>query len=254
MNGYLAGLGVISAAAFGTWILSLSRRNVSIVDSLWPLMFLLLGGTYALGRGGRDPRALLVLALLALWSLRLCIHITWRNWGHGEDRRYVAIRRRNEPHFAWKSLYLVFGLQVLLAWVISLPLLGALRDGRPLGFLDLAGGLLWLIGFIFEAGGDWQLARFKADPRNRGQVMDRGLWRYTRHPNYFGDFAVWWGFYSFAVAAGAAWSIAGPLVMSFLLMRVSGVTLLEKDIGERRPGYADYIRRTNAFFPGKPGV
>jgi steroid 5-alpha reductase family enzyme len=255
MNVFLAGGAVIGAAAFGTWLLSLLKRNVSIVDSLWPLMLLLLGWTYALGLGVRGrPRATLILALLTLWSLRLFIHITRRNWGHGEDRRYVAIRERNEPHFALKSLYLVFALQVLLAWVISLPLFGAVRGGGPLGLLDLSGALIWLLGFIFEAIGDWQLTRFKADPRNRGQVMDRGLWRYTRHPNYFGDFAVWWGLYLIALAAGAAWSIAGPLLMSLLLMRVSGVTLLEKDIGERRPGYADYIRRTNAFFPGPSRV
>jgi steroid 5-alpha reductase family enzyme len=123
---------------------------------------------------------------------------------------------------------------------------------RPLGILDFIGAGLWLLGMVFEAGGDWQLARFKAVPENRGKVMDRGLWRFTRHPNYFGDFCVWWGFYIIAVSGGAWWAMVGPLLMSALLMKVSGVTLLEKDIGERRPQYADYIRRTNAFFPGAP--
>jgi hypothetical protein len=122
----------------------------------------------------------------------------------------------------------------------------------PLGLLDYAGVALWFIGFFFEAVGDWQLTQFKRNPANVGKVMDHGLWRYTRHPNYFGDFAIWWGFYLIALAAGAWWSFIGPLLMTGLLLKVSGVALLEKDIGERRPGYADYIRRTNAFFPGPP--
>jgi len=247
---YLQGLGVVAVAALCTWVLSLIRRNVAIVDSLWSLMFVLAAFTYAAAAPTLGPRALVVLALVSVWALRLSIYITVRNWGHGEDRRYQAIRARNQPHFEVKSLYLIFAFQALLAWVISLPLLGAILNPGPLGALDIVGALLWLVGFTFEAGGDWQLARFKADPANRGKVMDTGFWRYTRHPNYFGDFSVWWGFYLIAVAAGAWWSILGPIGMSVLLMRVSGVTLLEKDIGERRPQYADYIRRTNAFFPG----
>ena len=260
---YLSGLIVLLAAAGLTWLLSIPLRNVSIVDSLWSVMFLLAALTYvwtapafdaamAAHVAAQEPlqRRELVVALVAIWALRLAVYITARNLGHGEDRRYQAIRRRNEPGFAFKSLYLVFGLQALLAWVISLPLLGAVLGVRPLGWLDLAGIALWVVGLAFEAGGDWQLSRFKADPANRGQVMDRGFWRYTRHPNYFGDFCVWWGLYLIAVSAGAWWSIIGPAIMSVLLMRVSGVTLLEKDIGKRRPGYAEYIRRTNEFFPG----
>jgi steroid 5-alpha reductase family enzyme len=248
---YLDGLAVACAAAFLTWVLSLPLRNVSIVDSLWSLMFIALGATDAVV-AGLTPRGMLVLALVTVWGLRLSGYITWRNRGHGEDRRYQAIRARNEPGFALKSLYLVFLLQALLAWVISLPLHAALLSTAPLGPLDAVGGVMWLVGFIFEAGGDWQLARFKADPGNRGKVMDRGFWRYTRHPNYFGDFAIWWGFYAIAAGAGGWWSLPGPILMSVLLMRVSGVSLLEKDIGERRPQYAEYVRRTNAFFPGAP--
>jgi steroid 5-alpha reductase family enzyme len=193
----------------------------------------------------------LTLLLLSLWALRLAVYITARNWGHGEDPRYQAIRRRNDPGFAVKSLWLVFGLQALLAWVISLPLLGAILSPAPqhLNALDYLGAAIWSVGLFFETVGDWQLARFKKDPANQGQVMDRGLWRYTRHPNYFGDFCVWWGFYLIALAGGAWWSIVGPIVMSTLLLRVSGVTLLEKDIGKRRPGYAEYVARTSAFFP-----
>jgi steroid 5-alpha reductase family enzyme len=249
---YAQGLAVAAGAGALTWLLSVYKRNVAIVDSLWSLMFLLAGLTYAHSASQLGPRAVLVLALVGVWALRLSIYITWRNRGHGEDRRYQAIRARNEPHFALKSLYLIFLLQAVLAWIISMPLLGAILNPGPLGPVDLLGAAIWLVGFCFEAGGDWQLARFKADPANRGRVMDRGFWRYTRHPNYFGDFSIWWGLYLIAASAGAWWSIVGPLAMSLLLMRVSGVTLLEKDIGERRPQYADYIRRTNAFFPGKP--
>ena len=250
---YLQGLAVALAAAVCVWPVSLYKRDVSIVDSLWPLLFILLGVSTAVLSGHRGPRSLLLLTLLSVWGLRLSTYITWRNRGHGEDRRYQAIRARNQPNFPLKSLYLVFGLQAVLAWIISLPLHAAIVADGALGWLDAAGAALWTLGFVFEAGGDWQLARFKADPANRGKVMDRGFWRLTRHPNYFGDFCVWWGFYLIAAGAGAWWSIAGPAVMSLLLMRVSGVTLLEADIGERRPQYADYVRRTNAFFLGRPG-
>jgi steroid 5-alpha reductase family enzyme len=247
---YLEGLLVVGAVGFGTWLLSVALRNVSIVDSLWSLMFMLLAFWYALAAGAVTPRAVLMLVLVTVWALRLSGYITFRNWGHGEDRRYQAIRARNEPGFAMKSLYLIFGLQAVMAWIISLPLHGAILSDAPIGWLDALGAALWGVGFAFEAGGDWQLARFKRNPANRGAVMDRGFWRFTRHPNYFGEFSMWWGFYLIAAAGGAWWSFPGPLLMSFLLLKVSGVTLLEKDIGERRPQYAEYIRRTNAFFPG----
>ena len=247
---YLYGLMAVLALALLTWVISVAKRNVAIVDSAWSLMFILEGIIYASNAPIVSPRAWLVITLTALWGLRLAAHITVRNWGHSEDRRYQAIRTRNEPHFAIKSLYLVFGLQAVLSWIISLPLFDAVVSRRPLGALDALGVALWAVGLVFEAGGDWQLTRFKADAGNAGKVMDQGFWRWTRHPNYFGDFCVWWGFYVIAISAGGWWSIPGPILMSLLLMRVSGVSLLEKDIGERRPKYADYMRRTNAFFPG----
>jgi len=246
---WLTALPVLLAAAALTWAVSVMQRNVTIVDTLWPVLFILAAVTYA-AAGPAGPRAWLLVALAGLWGARLTIYLAWRNFGHDEDRRYRAIRQRNEPNFALKSLYLIFGFQAVLAWVISLPLAGAAAGDSPLGWLDAAGVAAWLVGLVFEAGGDWQLARFKRDPANAGQVMDRGLWRYTRHPNYFGDFCVWWGFYLMALAAGAWWTIVGPLIMSFLLLRFSGVRLLERDIGERRPAYAEYVRRTNSFFPG----
>jgi steroid 5-alpha reductase family enzyme len=247
---YLGALpGMLALGVIG-WLISLPRRNVDGVDTLWPLMFLLAIFLYA-GFPAETVRGRLLFVLVAIWALRLSIYITARNWGHEEDRRYQAIRARNQPGFAISSVYRVFAFQAVLAWVISLPLLGAVAAPEaPLGLLDYLGVTLWVIGFCFEAGGDWQLARFKRDPANAGKVLDRGFWRYTRHPNYFGDFAIWWGFYLIALSAGAWWSLLGPLLMSVLLLRVSGVALLEKDIGQRRPAYADYIRRTNAFFPG----
>ena len=248
---WLHALPFLLGAGFLTWLASVQLRNVTIVDTLWSLMFVIAAFSYASSTLPLEPRAQLVLVLVTAWGLRLAIYLGRRNFGHEEDRRYQKIRRRNEPGFAWKSLYLVFGLQAVLAWVISLPLLGAIAgDASPLGWLDYAGAALCLVGLYFEAVGDWQLTRFKANPANAGQVMDQGLWGLTRHPNYFGDFCVWWGFGLVALAAGAWWSLIGPALMSVLLLRVSGVTLLERDIGKRRPGYAEYIRRTNAFFPG----
>jgi len=249
---WLSALPALLAAAAITWAASVPMRNVTIVDTLWPLLFVIAAIAYAIAAPIAGARATLLLVLVGIWGSRLAAHLAWRNLGHAEDRRYQAIRRRNEPNFALKSLYLIFGFQALLAWVISLPLAGGAAGDAPLGWLDALGVALWAVGMVFEAGGDWQLARFKRDPDNAGKVMDRGLWRYTRHPNYFGDFCVWWGFFLIALSAGAWWSIVGPLLMSFLLLRFSGVTLLERDIGQRRPAYAGYVRRTNAFFPGPP--
>jgi steroid 5-alpha reductase family enzyme len=249
---WLMALPAMLGAAALAWAVSLRRANVTIVDTLWGLLFVIAAVIYPAAALDAGPRSLLVVGLVATWGLRLAVFLAWRNRGHEEDRRYQEIRRRNEPNFAVKSLYLVFGFQAVLAWVISLPLLGAIASQASLGWLDGLGVALWLAGFAFEAGGDWQLARFKADPANAGRVLDTGFWRYTSHPNYFGDFCVWWGLYLVALAAGAGWSVVGPLVMSVLLLRVSGVVLLEKDIGRRRPQYAEYVRRTNAFFPGPP--
>jgi len=243
---------VLLAVAFVFWLFSLWRNDVSIVDSLWSLMFLLTAATYVLLTDEAGSRTPWLLALVTAWAIRLSAYITWRNHGKEEDYRYREIRRNNEPGFRFKSLYLVFGLQALLAWLISLPLLAAISGSGTLSWLDLAGIALWSVGFFFETVGDWQLARFKSGPDSEGRVCDRGLWRYTRHPNYFGDFALWWGFFLIAWSAGAAWTIFAPLLMSFLLLKVSGVALLEKDIGKRRPGYAEYARVTNAFFPGRP--
>ncbi|MFM9968208.1 MAG: DUF1295 domain-containing protein [Burkholderiales bacterium] len=246
----------LAALAVAAWALSVVKQNTGLVDSFWGLFFLLGTLVYALtmpsASDGHGARALLVLLLVAIWALRLSIYITLRNWGEAEDRRYQAIRARNQPGYQWKSLYLVFGLQALLALLIGMPLFAAVHASTPLQVLDFAGLALWIFGFAFEAISDAQLTRFRRDPANRGKVMDSGLWRYTRHPNYFGEAVLWWGFYCIALAAGAWWTLFAPLIMTWLLMKVSGVVLLEKDIAERRPGYREYVARTNAFVPGMP--
>ncbi|NNC64324.1 MAG: DUF1295 domain-containing protein [Gammaproteobacteria bacterium] len=252
INAYLLAGAALLLVATAFWIVSLIKDDVSIVDSVWSLMFLIVVLAYLAAAEIMGPRALLVLGLVATWALRLSIYITWRNHGKPEDYRYQQIRANNEPGFRYKSFYIVFGLQGLLAWIIAPPLAVAISGTSPLGLLDFAGIAVWLTGFLFESIGDWQLARFKRDAANQGKVLDTGLWAYTRHPNYFGDFAVWWGFYLIAASAGGSWTIFAPLLMTALLLKVSGVALLEKDISERRPAYADYIHRTNAFFPGPP--
>ena len=241
----------------GGWVLSVIVKKASIVDSFWSLCFLAVAIVgYLYGNPAALERRQLLLALVAIWAIRLSLHITVRNWGEPEDYRYAAWRQKYGPErYWWFSLFQVFWLQGFLALLVSAPLLVAASAPSfgALAPLWMVGVVLWVIGFAFEAGGDWQLLRFKADPANAGKVMDRGFWRYTRHPNYFGDFAVWWGYGLIALAAPYGWlALLGPVLMSFLLLRVSGVAMLEKTITSRRPGYAEYVRRTSAFFPRPP--
>ena len=242
----------IALLAFVAWLVSLHQKDVSIVDSFWPLLIFTGAGTYALIAQEPGPRTLVVITLVALWAARLAAHITWRHWGEPEDHRYKAIRARNEPHFKWKSLVLVFALQAVLAWVVSSLVLSAVLNPHPWGWLDSLGVVVVVLGGLFEAVADWQLARFLSKPAHKGKVMDTGLWRYSRHPNYFGEFCVWWGFYLIALSAqGWWWAIASPVLMTVLLLKVSGVALQEKDIAKRHPEYIEYLAHTNAFFPGK---
>lgn len=245
-------LPALLALALVAWAVCTVRRNAGLVDIFWPLFFLLAGALCMAQAGEPTLRAIAVFALLAAWSLRLAGHLAARNWSAPEDRRYQAIRARNEPGFAWKSVYLVFGLQAVLAWLVAAPLAGAIGSPAPAGALDAAGALLAAFGIAFEALADAQLARFKARPENEGRVLDTGLWRYTRHPNYFGEACVWWGFALLAAGAGAWWTLFSPVLMTVLLLRVSGVALLERDIAARRPAYREYAARTNAFLPGRP--
>lgn len=249
-SNWIAALAGIGAFAMAGWLVSLMRNDVSIVDSMWSIMFLIAAVIYASQADSLGVRGYLVVILVTIWALRLALHITIRNWGEEEDHRYQKIREKNAPNFELKSIYIVFGLQAVLAWFISLPLLAGIGSDTPLGILDYAGMALWLTGFVFESVADYQLLVFKKDPANQGAVMDRGLWKYSRHPNYFGESCIWWGYFILALSAGGWWSILSPMLMTFLLLRVSGVAMLEKDIGNRRPAYAEYVDRTNAFFPG----
>ena len=251
-NAYFLALAAVATFAGIAWLYSVARRNVGIVDSLWSVMILATVAVYAVLAESSGPRETLLLVLLGVWALRLSLHITVRNHGEPEDRRYQAIRSNNQPHFWLKSIYIVFGLQAVLAWFIAMPAVAAAASPTPLGWLDAVAVAVWLTGMVFEVGGDWQLMRFQRTRDSRDRVLDTGLWRYTRHPNYFGEALLWWGVYLMAVAAGAWWTLVSPVLMTFLLLRVSGVVLLEKDIAERRPAYRDYVRRTSAFIPLPP--
>lgn len=254
MENYLISLVLLLVVMWGLWLVSLARRDASIADAFWGTGFAIVAWFSCVRSLPLSSRGLLVAVLTTIWAVRLSGHLLRRNLIHGEDRRYRAMREVHGSRFAWVSLFTVFFLQGLILWFVSWPLQATICQphAAPLGWLDAAGTVVWTFGFLFETIGDRQLARFQRKPLNRGKVLDTGLWRYTRHPNYFGDFCVWWGLYAIGVAGGAAWTVASPLVMSYLLLRVSGVTLLERSIGERRPEYAAYQRRTNAFFPGPP--
>ena len=255
---WLGALAVIAGIATAVWLLSIPLKNVSIVDIFWGLLFVAAVWFYYFrtSGSGRAERRLLVTSLTTIWGLRLSIYLLWRNWGKPEDYRYQAFRRHfGAERYWWFSFFQVFLLQGVLAWLISAPLLGAQTVNRWSSGLNLLDGLallVWLIGFAFEAGGDWQLARFKANPANRGKLLTTGFWRYTRHPNYFGDACAWWGFALFALAAGSIVPILGAALMTFLLLRVSGVALLERNLQKTKPEYADYTAKTNAFFPWWP--
>ena len=244
---------VLLAMSALTWLASLYKRDVSIVDSVWSLFFLGALLTWWLSPIANGPRATVTVALVGLWALRLCGYLTWRNWGHPEDRRYQAIRARNQPNYELKSLVIVFALQALLAWWIALPILPVLKSSQPWGWLDSLGATIFITGLILETMADAQMARFKAQPKGKDAVLNTGLWRYSRHPNYFGESVVWWGFYLMALGAGAPlWLVTSPLLINFLLVKVSGVPMLEQDIAERRPAYRDYILSTSSFIPRPP--
>jgi steroid 5-alpha reductase family enzyme len=234
------------------WLLSLLVKDASIVDMIWGLGFVIVAWATYLQAAERGGRGLLLTVLVTVWGLRLSGYLIWRNLGKPEDFRYREMRARAPRWFWLVSLFQVFLLQGALMWVISAPVVVTQLGGGDLYWLDYLGIALWAVGLFFESIGDIQLARFKSQPGSTGKVMDRGLWRYTRHPNYFGDFAVWWGHFLIAAAGGAWWTVFSPVVMSVLLLRVSGVAMLERTISKRRPEYEEYARRTNAFFPGPP--
>lgn len=246
-------LGVAAVAFTCVWAASLVLEDASIVDVFWGPGFALVALTAAVAGRAEGARPWLVLTLVGLWGLRLGTHIFLRNRGHGEDPRYARWRSKQPDTWWWKSLIKVFLVQAALLWVVAAPIqiVGATRGDIALRVWDYVGAAVWLVGFLFETVGDLQLTRFKSDPANKGEVMDRGLWRYTRHPNYFGDAVAWWGIGVVALAVPFGWTaLFGPALMTFLLVRVSGVSMLEKDISDRRPGYREYVATTNAFIPG----
>ena len=252
---YILAFGYIMALMTLVWIASIFLKNASIVDPFWSIGFVVAGITYYLNTGGFEPRKIIILTLLIIWGLRLAIYLGWRNIGKPEDYRYQQFRNDYGPkRYWWFSFFQVFLLQGVLLWMISIPLLTAMNDteNHSIGIFDYIGIGLWFIGFAFETVGDYQLARFKSDLANKGKLLTQGLWKYTRHPNYFGDAMLWWGFGMFSISVGSYVSILGPLLMSFLIVKVSGVAMLERTLKHTKPAYQDYVRRTNAFFPWFP--
>jgi steroid 5-alpha reductase family enzyme len=237
-----------------TWVVSVVLKNASIVDIVWGLGFVLVAWAVLAVTDGNGARRALLVGMTTIWGLRLAGYLAVRNHGKGEDFRYRAMRKRHGERFPVVSLVTVFALQGVLMWIVSLPVqLGQVDQSPDPGVLAWIGVAVWAVGLFFEAVGDWQLARFKRDPANAGTVMDRGLWRYTRHPNYFGDACVWWGIALVAAETGiGAIGLIGAVVMTVLLRRVSGVTLLEKSLVKRRAGYEEYVARTSPFIPRPP--
>jgi steroid 5-alpha reductase family enzyme len=250
LNLFLFSGAVILGLMFLLWLLSLVLKNASIVDIFWGTGFVIVAWVCFVWADPGGWLAPLLLSLVSVWGLRLSIYIFWRNHGKPEDFRYAAWREQYGKIWWWYSFFHVFALQGVLLWLISTPLVAVMASKTEAGFglLVPLGVVVWVFGFYFEAAGDWQLAQFKSNPENKGKLMTSGVWKYTRHPNYFGDASQWWGFYLLALAAGAWWTVLSPIMMTYLLMRVSGVAMLEKSMS-KRPGYEEYTKNTPAFFP-----
>jgi len=244
---------VLLAAFTLCWRIAMRRNQVSIVDILWPLAFAFVAvAGLAFGDGYFNLSAVLAWMTFA-WSIRLALYLGRRNLGHGEDPRYAAIREKIGPRFDRWALTHIFLVQAGIAWIVSLPIQVGMNLSGHFRSWSTGGLCLFAVGFVFESVGDAQLAAFKRDPANAGRVMDRGLWRFTRHPNYFGDTCVWWGIWLTAAVNGwGAATIIGPALMTFLLVRVTGKRLLEHRLTRSRPGYAEYVARTSGFFPLPP--
>lgn len=246
--------GVIFAVLILLWLISIAIRDVSFIDSFWGFSFVIIAGvTYCMTEGGAQERRLLILVLTAVWGTRLAAYLFWRWRKEGPDGRYLAMLGKAEPHPHRFSLRMVFLLQGALLLIVSLPIqLGSIpSEPASVGLTGWIGAGLAIAGILFESIGDWQLARFKA--KGTGGVMDTGLWRYTRHPNYFGDSCVWWGLFLIAAETtlGLA-SFVGPALMTYLLVKWSGAALLERRLKRAKSGYEDYVRRTSSFFPLPP--
>lgn len=252
---YIQAFLVIMILMTSLWVVSVIIKNVSIVDLFWGFGFVVTTVFYYLKTAGFETRKIILLILVAIWGLRLSGYLSLRNIGKGEDFRYKQFRKNyGENRYWWISFFQTFLLQGVLMWLISAPLLAAQLYGynRPMSIFDFAGITLWIIGICFETGGDFQLARFKADPSNKGKVLNTGFWKYTRHPNYFGDSSVWWGYGLICIASGSYFPVLGSILMTALIIKVSGVALLEKSLKEKKPEYQEYIKKTSAFVPWFP--
>jgi len=247
-------LAVIAAVVVVLWLISLPLRDVSFVDAFWPVGFGVVAWTTYLAVAPDHPRALLLLALTSLWSVRLGTYLLarWLSEPH-EDKRYQAMRAKR-PHFAYQSLYVVFGLQGVLIVAVSVPVMFGIANAQaPLGWLDAFGVVMFTAGFLCESIADSQLAAFRRDEKNAGHVLDRGLWAWSRHPNYFGNTLIWWGLFAIAASDIAnLWTIAGPLLMTWLILKVSGVDMLERGLYRSKPHYAAYATQTARFIPRPP--
>lgn len=253
INAFLSAGAAILTMMVLLWLWSLIIKNSSIVDIFWGLGFVLITWFIFTVSQGYLPRKQLVATLVTIWGVRLALHIGIRNWGKREDFRYAKWREENGPRWWWFSFFQVFLLQGVLMWILSAPLIVAQTSGFPaiLTPLDMIGVSIWIVGFLLEAIGDLQLMLFKSNPSNRGKLLTSGLWKYTRHPNYFGEAVIWWGYYAIALASGGWWTIFSPILMTYLLLKVSGVAMLERTM-KTKPGYEEYMRRTNAFIPCFP--
>jgi steroid 5-alpha reductase family enzyme len=253
-NAMLIAAITIAVVMVTTWILSILIKNASIVDIVWGAGFAVTSWVLALSIDGNSGRQMLLAVMVGLWGMRLALYLAKRNLGHGEDWRYKAMRKKKGKNFGLISLVTVFGLQGTLMWVVSLPVIFGNADDSPgVGPVAVMGIMLWAVGLTFEAVGDFQLARFKKDPANATKVMDKGLWSLTRHPNYFGDALLWWGIGIVGAETGSGvFGFIGPVVMTFFLLKISGVPMLERSLSRRREGYADYVARTSGFIPRPP--
>ena len=234
--------------AFGGWLVSLKKNNVTHVDIMWSLFFV-LNTLYFFTAFTPSLRTALILFLVLLWGLRLSVYLAIRNWGKPEDARYLKIRQNNEPNFRFKSIYIIFGFQSILAWIVGSILFIATKNDHPITWLDYLGILVTLFGIIYESIADYQLMQFKNDIKNRGKLLQSGLWKLSRHPNYFGEILVWWGFFITTLVTGIHFNLIAPLLMTFLILRFSGVTLLEANLNKKFNDYDDYQKKVNTIIP-----
>jgi steroid 5-alpha reductase family enzyme len=248
-------LGTIMGLMTLLWLLSLAVKDSSIVDIFWGTGFVIVVWLFA-SLTGFDELALrqwIFLSMVSIWGIRLTVYLAMRNIGKGEDYRYANWRKEQGDNWWWVSFFRVFVLQGVLLWLISAVYLPALKSGTDLDIWSYLGIVFWGIGFFFEAVGDYQMMRFRKERSDDSAVMNKGLWRYTRHPNYFGDAMQWWAYFFFALAHPLGWVyIFCPMIMTFFLLNVSGVAMLEEGLKNKKPKYSEYIRRTSAFIPMPP--